>query len=132
MQVKGDFEKLRRMRAEIKRLPQMQEAVARRAASEITALARATYDARQSVFGDSFGTNKDGSPRTLKKSGALYSKVSFVQAGTKIRCVLGVPYARFQIRNGILPRGGGAMPVKWNAAIKRIAELEFSVRLGRV
>lgn len=131
MNVSGNgFAALAQMRRSIARLPEMQQAVARGAAPAVTELAVASFDAGVSVFGDAREPLKDGGARTLKKSGALRAMVNFRAQGTKVRCTLSLPYARFHIKHGILPRGGGAIPQSWNATITRIAEREFSVRMG--
>lgn len=130
MRVKADFAALRTMREKLARLPEVQEAVAAVAAPAVSSLAGDTFDSGRGVYGDPFAPNKDGSTRTLKKSGRLRAQIRFVQIGTKIRCVLGVRYAKYRIKDGILPRGGAALPVRWTAEIKRLAGAEMATRLG--
>lgn len=131
MRVSADFAKLREMRARLVRLPHVQEAVADKAAPAVTDLAGQAFDAGRSVYGEAYAPNKDGSTRTLRRTGNLRAQVRFVRLGTKIRCVLGVKYAKYHIKNGILPRGGAALPTTWTATIKRLAgsELEQHMRV---
>lgn len=126
------FEKLRRLRMELKRLPQTNASIASKAAPAITGLARGSWAAGMSVYGDPYPPNKDGSARTLNRTGALGAQIRFEPIGTGIKCVLGVPYARFRIKDGILPRGGSALPVQWKATLTRISNTELTARLGRV
>lgn len=130
MKLRADFAKVREMRARLVRLPHVQEAVADKAAPAVTALAGQAFDAGRSVYGEAYAPNKNGSTRTLRRSGSLRAQVRFVRVGTKIRCVLGVKYAKFHIKNGILPRGGAALPTAWTATIKRIAGVELEQHLG--
>jgi hypothetical protein len=44
--------------------------------------------------------------------------------------VSSVRYARYQIRKGILPRGGAKLPAGWEATIKRIADEETAKAVG--
>lgn len=126
MKFSGDLGALRALRQRIKRLPDVQEAIATKAAPAITAQARASFDAGQTVFGD-----RRPSGNRLVQTGRMRSQIRFVRTGRKIRCVIGVRYARFHIRDGILPRGGTPMPVKWQLQLRDIAETEISERVGR-
>jgi hypothetical protein len=90
--------------------------VAREAAPELTGLAQASYNAQETVYGDARPQGKDG-PLTLHKTGKLQSGVKFTAIGTIVRAVLTVPYARYNIKYGILPRGGSIMPTAWSEAI---------------
>lgn len=125
----NDFAKLAQMRDAIRRLPSTTTAIAAKAAPEVSDLARASWASGVSAYGVPYAPNADGTKRTLNRSGALGASIRFVSVGTKLRCVLGVPYARYQIKNGILPRGGAILPRSWIGSIQKISELEISVRL---
>jgi hypothetical protein len=126
------FEALRQMREQLRRLPEMQSAVATKAAPEITSQAVASFDAGTSVYGDPRPPKQDGSTMTLHKTGALRAGIKFEPVGTKMRCVLSVKYARYKIKFGILPRGGQALPTQWEATITKVAADEFQRRMGSV
>ncbi len=132
MNVKGDMQKLRRMRQEIKRLPAVQEAIARSAAAEITAKARASFASGSTAYDRQRPANKDGSPRTLHRTGKLAATLLFKAEGRRMRCVLAVAYARFRVKDGILPRGGAPLPEAWSGILRRVTDYEISVRMRRV
>ena len=107
----------------------MQAATAAKAAGAVSELARASFAAGQSPYGVPFGAGRSGKPLTMRRSGKLFAQVRYVAQGTRIRCVLGVPYARYQIRHGLLPTPAEGIPTQWKATIRKIAEVEISVRM---
>lgn len=105
--------------------------VAARVAPELTALNLASFDAGQTPYGDAWEPGRDGRDVDLVKSGATRASVVYVAIGTRVRCVLGPRYLKFQIgRRGILPRGGQTLPGAQSARIREIAAEEIRASLG--
>lgn len=98
--------------------------VAAKAAPALTGFAQTAFDAGQTVYGDARPAGVDGQLLTLHLSGKLQSAIKFVSIGTIVRAVLGVPYARYNIRFGILPRGGAVMPTAWSEHIADLVHAE--------
>jgi hypothetical protein len=67
---------------------------------------------------------------TLRRSGRLFGQVRFVAVGRIVRAVLGTPYAKYQVKHGILPRGGASLPAPWRDRLKDIAAEECRKALG--
>lgn len=109
--------------AALAKLPQIAARVATGVAPRFHALAQQAFDARRSPYGSAWGGNV-----TLTRSGRLRAAaLSFSATGTKVRSsVASVPYARYHIWRGILPRGGAALPPAWGAAIREVAAKEFA------
>lgn len=118
--------------AVLKLSPQLAARVAALSAPALAGLARASFAAQQNVYGDSFGTGAKGQPITLHKSGRLEAQaIRYEAVGTKIRSsVASLRYARYQIKRGFLPRGGGSLPTAWHHTIKRIAGEETAKAIG--
>lgn len=123
------LEQLRAIREQIESLPSVVEKVAVRSAAELTTLARASFDARQSVYGDPFPPGVD-----LYESGKLRElAVQYAPLGTRIRAsVASVRYAKYKIKHGILPRGGQALPASFDAAIGEAATDELAIAMAKV
>jgi len=98
-------------------------AVAKIAAPAITDDAQASFAAGETVYGDARPDGKSG-PLTLEKSGRLRGGIKFVSIGSIMRAALTVPYARFMIKYGILPRGGAEMPTAWREHIADLTHAE--------
>lgn len=93
--------------------------VANRAGPAMTSLSREAFAAGQSVYGEPRPEGVNGSPLTLRKTGATEGALRFRVAGTIIRCVLGTPYAKYLVgKYGILPNG--ALPVSWIRKLDQI------------
>lgn len=123
------FDKLNSWRSQLSRLPEVQMAVAEKAAAALNAFVIQAFDAGVTVYGGARPTGKDGRRLSLIESGAMRNQLRFIPRGTYLRCRLGVPYAKYNIRFGILPRGGQALPSLWEQAIKRIAQNEIGARM---
>lgn len=125
--LRGDVKKLSGLGKALKGLPvRVRTRVAARVAPELTARARASFEAGENPYGDTWAPGADGQRVTLRKSDRLFGTLHFVTIGTKVRAVLGVKYAKYQIgKRGILPQGGTAMPVSWSRAIGAIAVEEI-------
>lgn len=123
------FRKLRALRQQIASLPSVAERVARRAAAEFRKLAKADFDAGRTPDGDAWKPGKDGKRVTLKKSGRLEKKATDYEAsGRHVRAtVTTVPYARFQLRRGYMPR---TLPAAWATRLRELARQEIEAHVG--
>lgn len=121
-----NFAELSQLRKKLEQLPAVGARVAKRAAERFSELARASFDAGESVGGSSFGPGV-----TLKKSGALRARaLAYLALGAAIRAsVASVPYARYQLKHGFLPRTG-QIPAAWRDELARIAVEELRLELG--
>jgi len=99
--------------------------IASSVAPDLTNMARASFDAGQTVYGDARPTGKEGNALTLRRTGALRSGVRFTAIGTRLRAVLTVRYARYMVKYGILPRGGSKIHVAWQESISNTAKDEI-------
>lgn len=108
--------------AALAKMPQIAARVATAVAPQFSELAAQAFDGRRSPYGTPWAGNV-----TLNQSGRLRSAaLAFRASGSKIRStVASVPYARYHIWRGILPRGGAALPPNWDAAIRAEAAKEF-------
>lgn len=128
--VSGDFSKLAALRAALRKVPVMvAQKVAARAAPILTGLARASFDAGTTVYGDARPTGVDGNTLTLRKTGRTAGSLRFVSIGTITRCALGTPWAKYLIRYGLLPNGKAAIPVSWARALKAEAVRAITAEL---
>jgi hypothetical protein len=92
--------------------------VAAAAAPKLTAAMRATMAARSDAFGDSWIPTKDGAPLKFHERGDLTRVTRYVAIGTKIRVVLSVAWAKFQIgRRPIAPKQGESLPTEYRKAL---------------
>ena len=128
MKLRGPSD-LRALRSRIASLPQVQTAIARRVAAELSKLSHDDFEARTTPSGEPWKPGKGGRALTLKKSGRLEQKATrFTATGTRVRAsVADVPWARFQIKRGFLPR---ALPAAWAKRVREIASEEISKHLG--
>lgn len=131
--LRGDTSKLSKLASAMKALPvRVSQAVAARVAPELTSRARASFAAQENPYGDTWAPGVDGNAVTLRKSGTLFSGVRFTAIGTRVRAVLGAPYAKYQVgKRKVLPSGGSKMPSDWSAAIEDIVQQEVSKDLER-
>lgn len=120
------FAALADLRKSLLALPEVSTRIAQRGAEAFTALAQADFAGRHSPYGDPWGDGRDGKPLTLDKSGKLRAQaIRYVAQGRAIRCSLGVPYARYQLKHGLLPKAG-KLPAAWNDALAKIANEELA------
>lgn len=115
----------------LRSLPTVTAKVAARVAPRLSELAAEAYDARRSVYGEPWGTGESGDPIDLYESGTLKGRaLGYLAAGRTVRAsVSTVKYARYQIKRGILPRGGAKLPPAWEAEIRRIAGEELAAHV---
>lgn len=95
--------------------------VAKAAAPAITEKAASTFAAGEDAYGVSWVDKKDGEPATLVDTGALRSGLRYIAVGEKLRCQLGVSYAKYQIgRRPVFPRRGSALPKAYTDALSAV------------
>ncbi len=114
---------LKKFSDDLRRLPTVvAQQVTAACAPALTAAARRTFDAGEDAYGSTWAIREDGTRATLKKTGALESKIHYVAIGTKLRVALGVPYAKYLIgKRPVFPRQGGVLPVEYSDILKRTA-----------
>jgi hypothetical protein len=126
----GSFEQLRDLRAKLESMPSVGEAIAARVAPALSAAAQEAFDAGRTPFGGDFGASSvDGRTLDLNESGRLRAgAVAYHVEGRKVRAsVGGVPYARYQLKRGFLPR---KLPAAWEQTVRAIAQQEIANHLG--
>ncbi len=97
--------------------------VAAAAAPALTETANATFNAGENAYGSTWEIRQDGSRATLKKSGALSSKIHYVAIGTKLRVALGVSYAKYVVgKRPVFPRQGAPLPVAYSQTLARVTD----------
>jgi hypothetical protein len=102
----------------MKALPRVvAQRVAQEAATQLTALARAGFDAQKNPYGAAWAGDFD-----LVETGKLRRDVRYVAKGTKVIARLGSRYARYHATK-VLP--GRALPSAWVAEIDRITAEEL-------
>lgn len=126
--LKGDLRSIRKLSESIRTMPfWLARAVARNAAAAITKEAQASYDSGQDPYGVDWAPSAEGDRVDLNESGAMRSFVEYVAVGSKMRMVLGVPYAKYQVgKRPIGPRQGAPLPKNYIAALERA--IDKSVR----
>jgi hypothetical protein len=105
--------------------------IATRAAPDLTTAALASFDAQRSPYGDPWPPGYDGGDVDLVESGSLRRTLRFEPLGTRVRAVLAVKHARYQIgKRAILPPGGRSLPGPWKLTLERITRDVVAERLG--
>lgn len=127
--LKGDIGKLRALERSMRELPRVLGAkVATAAAGTITDLARATFNAGENAYGDTWEPGVDGHKVTLRKSGAIARDVAYVATGTRLRARLGPSYSKYQVgKRPIFPRG--KLPVSYVEAIRQSTNAVIAAEL---
>lgn len=106
--------------------------VASAAAPALTETANATFNAGENAYGGTWEIRQDGTRATLKKSGALSSKIRYVAIGTKLRVALGVRYAKYVVgKRPVFPRQGAPLPVEYSKTLERVTAEVIRQELGR-
>jgi hypothetical protein len=120
---------LANIQAKLARMPAVASRVAARAADRFSELALETFDAGETISGEPWAKGSDGKPVTLRKSGRTRAQATKYKAvGTRILASVGsVPYARYQLKRGFLPR---RLPSSWELELRRIADEEIARALG--
>ena len=111
--IKGINKRLARLKVEVA------QQIAREAAGQISAMARASYDAGMTCYNEARPTGKHGA-LSLVDSGFTEGAIGFTSdGGTKIRCMLGRSYCKYLVgKYRILPMG--MIPLAWSDAIAEI------------
>lgn len=127
------FADLRALRSKLASLPGVGNRIASRVADTFTRSARSNLASGRSVYGKPFESRKTGKALTLRKSGRMLDvAASFVAIGRIIRSTIAaVPYARYYVRDGILPRSA-LLPQSWEKDATTIAreEIERALAVG--
>jgi len=117
MGVSGDFAQLAALQRNMRRLAGVDVRVAREVAPKLSDLARASFDAGQSPYGEGWPATKTQGARRLNDTGALRaSATTLTPQGRKLVGEL-VPYGRYQRPPLFLPKGS-AIPPSWSAEIE--------------
>lgn len=125
MRFTGDTSLVRKFAAGLRRFPEaVATRIAARAAGALSDLARASYRANQTVYGDAREVGHDGKVLSLFRTGRLFSTVKFTHTGRRARAVLGTRYAKYNVKHGILPSGNRQIPLEWQDALRDIADDE--------
>lgn len=113
----GTLKALDRLLREMPRV--LAHRVAEAVAPKITALAQASFDAGQTVYGEARPLGVRGNRLTLVASGTTRGALRFVATGRIVRCVLGPRYAKYLVgKYKILPPGDlAALPPAWDQTI---------------
>jgi len=99
--------------------------IAKRIAAELTAKAGSDYDAGLTAYGDPRPLGVHGNALSLWATGDTRRDLAFKSdGGTKVRAVLGTPYAKYLIgKYQILPNR--TLPVNWQKLLEQWAEYEL-------
>ncbi len=132
MSLRGNLQTLKNFSAALRRLPRViAQDVATAAAPAITAAAVATFSAGEDPYGNAWAPGAGGDRITLVKTGALSRLVKYVAIGTKLRVVLGVDYAKYQIgKRPVFPRQGGALPTAYVQTLEQTTATVARGELG--
>ena len=95
-------------------------------------MAKETFDASENAYGVTWEPGAEGDKVTLQKSGALARGVHYVGIGTKLRVVLSVPYAKYQIgKRPVFPSQGAELPTAYQKKLTEIAQKVITEELGK-
>ena len=119
MALKGNVSDLRNLKRRIKNAPRhVAHEVAQRTAPDLTRLSRKAFSSGRTVYGQPRPAGRDGQQLSLVQTGRLQRSIQFKSAGTIVRAVLAVKYARFLIgKYKILPIG--RLPRRWSETISQ-------------
>lgn len=130
--LKGNLSSLKTFTAGLRNLPRVvAQKVATASAPVLTDQARATFEAGENPYGDTWKPGANGQRVTLVKSGSLLRNIRYVAIGTKIRVALGVAYAKFQIgRRPVFPAQGSPLPTSYVSALTDASNDAIRAELG--
>lgn len=113
---------LKKFAAKLRELPRVVAIeVATASAPAITAASIETFMSGEDAYGVMWAPKEDGTRATLVDSGALSRRLAYVATGTKIRCKLGVQYAKYQLgKRPVFPRAGALLPRSYTDAIAEV------------
>jgi hypothetical protein len=132
--LKGNPQRLRDIGKNIAGVGQVVKlAIAARVAPAITELALASFDRGETPYGEAWSPGYDGRDVDLYESGAIRGTLRFISIGGRVRCVMGVKHAKFQVgKRRVLPAPGQTMPASWRDVAGRISREEISLHLAKV
>ncbi len=121
MSLQGSPRTLAALRKALRNMPITASArIAARSAPAMTALAEASFDSGQSVYGPARPRGVDGKRLELNRTGKTRGALEFAATGRDIRLRRLPEYARFLIgKYDILPNG--PLPVAWRERMTDIA-----------
>ena len=124
---------LKKFSASLRELPRvLAHRVAEQAAPALTDAALRTFDAGQNPWGISWDPGVDGQKVTLVKTSALRNTLRYVAIGTRLRVVLAVPYAKYQVgKRPVTPRQGSTLPVEYIKALESAVYTVANAELGK-
>lgn len=127
-----DASSLKSFAAKLRELPRVVAIrVASEAAAKLTEISRSTFNSGENAFGEAWEPGEKGQAITLRKSGALASRISFAAVGQKLRAALGVGYAKYQVgKRPVFPRQGDPLPPSYARALAEIAARVIREELG--
>lgn len=128
----GDLSRLRSLERSIRALPLVvAQKVAAASAGTITTMARATFDAGENAYGDTWLESAEGKRVTLHRTGGLESGVGYVATGTRLWARLGPKYSRYQVGpRPVFPRAGARLPVRYVEALAASTSAVIRGELG--
>lgn len=134
MSFKGDPSSLSKFSQRLQSLPTvLGQKIAASAAPVITDAARTTFDASQNAYGVPWAPGADGDLVTLEDTGALKRQIQYVAIGTKLRVVLGVKYAKYQIgKRPVYPTQGKELPVSYIRKLSDLTNVAIAEHLAGV
>lgn len=117
----------RELRARIATLPDVRAKIAKRAAEEFTAMAKADYEAQRSPSGEAWAPGRKGTPKR-HRSGALEAAATTYEAvGSRIRVsAMSVRYARYQRPGDFIPKD---LPPAYLKKLREISTDEITKHL---
>jgi hypothetical protein len=92
---------------------------AKRSSQQLTAALTGSFDGGRTAYDEQRPLGSTGNKLDLVVTGRVRGLLRFVHdGGTKLRAsLMAVPYFRYLIRFGILPRGGDPLPSKWRQVL---------------
>lgn len=131
--LKGNPAKLKGLMRHVKGLGTVAaQRVAAKVAPQLTALARADFNAQTNPYGDPWGPKVDGSRPTLVKSGATRASLGYVATGTILRAALGTRWAKYLLGHGWKLLPSGKPPRDMLAVLETAMREEITSELGKV
>lgn len=125
------FDTLQKFSQNLRDLPRVvAHKIAERAAEKITELGRETFDQSQDAYGTGWVVGAQGQTVDLVEKGDLRAKLSHKAIGAKLRSVLGVSHAKYQVgKRPVYPKG--ALPAKYVDALSKTAVDVCREELGK-
>lgn len=120
MALTGDFKKLEKFKRKMHKLTGVHELTAKRVAPILKSWIQSEFVTKTDPDGDPWEsikpiTYKKGTISVLVRSGKMAQDIGATAIGSRVKIVLGTPYARYFISTkwSVLPRGGAKRPERW-------------------